>query len=248
MIKQLKQNLKRTSDAFWNLLFRHMKLFPFLKYYPKGRNHLYDILIEEKSNSDFIVFDVGANIGQSALFYNKILKKPKIYSFEPIEPTYNQFILNLKTFTNVNCFNFALGSEEKSLEIKLSNDSGYNSLKEEVFSTFDSSKTQSVEVKTIDRVAESLKIKRIDLLKIDTEGYDLEILKGAINFLKEKRIKYIFCEVSFNGEPDKGDFYQINKFLRLYDFWLCGFYDASRWGNNFTYISFYNVLFKHVEE
>jgi len=47
---------------------------------------------------------------------------------------------------------------------------------------------------------------------------------------------------------DKGDFYLINKFLRTYDFWLCGFYDVSRWGANLTHVSYYNALFKLLKE
>jgi len=248
MIKQFKNYLKRVSDGFWDFFFKRIDRFPFLKYYPKGRNHIYDILIEEKRNTDFIVFDVGANIGQSALHYNKILKNPKIYSFEPVKSTYDQLVSNTKELSNVACFNFALGSEEKLLEITLSNESGYNSLKKEVFSKFESSVKELIQVKIIDCVAASLGIDKIDILKIDTEGFDLEVIKGSINLLKERKVKYIYCEVAFNGEVDKGDFYLINKFLRTYDFWLCGFYDVSRWGANLTHVSYYNALFKLLKE
>lgn len=248
MIRKLKKHMKKASDSFWDFFFRRIETFPFLKYYPKGRNHLYDILVEEKTNSNFIVFDVGANIGQSALYYNKLLNNPKIFSFEPINTTFSKLVQNTRIFSNVKNFNFALGEKENSIEIKISDDLGYKSLKSEVFSKLALSGKQIVEIKTIDKVYNYFGIDKINLLKIDTEGYDLEVLNGAVNLLSHKKIDYIYCEVAFNNEPDKGNFYEINKLLRSYDFWLCGFYDVSRWGRNFSYVSFYNALFKHIEE
>lgn len=245
MIRKFKKYLKIAIDNFWDLLFKNVKLFSFLKHYPKGRNHLYDILIEEKTNLDFVVFDVGANIGQSALYYNKLLKNPKIYSFEPVFNTFEQLKSNINK-PNISLFNYALGANNGYCSIKLNSDCGLNSLVKEVNSKMESTAIQSVEIKTLTDLCKEIKIDRIDILKIDTEGYDLEVLKGANELLEDRKIKYIYCEVAFNNEPDKGNFYEINKILRTYDFWLCGFYEPSRWGANFSYLSFANALFKQI--
>ena len=227
--------------------FKHVKIFSFLKYYPKGKNHLYDILIEEKRNRDFIIFDVGANIGQTAKFYNSLLSKPQIYSFEPVLSTFDQLKSNIKE-SNITCFNHALGAKKGKVEILTSSKSGSNSLVKDVYSNFDTVQTEIIEVHTVDEVLKKLNLDRIDILKIDTEGFDLEVLHGSINILSSKKVKYVFCEVGFNNESNKGNFYEINKFLRKHDFWLCGFYDFYRWGDNYTYTAFCNALFKLIEE
>jgi FkbM family methyltransferase len=247
MIKKFKQKIKEFDTWFWNIFFRHVKAFPALKYYPKGRNHLYDILIEEKRNDNFIIFDVGANIGQTAKFYNSLLSKPQIYSFEPVLSTFNKLKVNIKE-SNISCFNYALGAKKEKVEIKVTNESLNNSLVSEVNLMRQTNKTEIVDVETVDGVFKEHNLNKIDVLKIDTEGYEMEVLKGARKILSNKKVKYVFCEVGFNNEPDKGDFCKISEFLRNYNFKLCGFYDTNKWGENFMYIKYVNALFKLVEE
>ena len=244
MIKQFKNYLKKVSDSFWDFFFKRIDRFPFLKYYPKGRNHIYDILIEEKRNTDFIVFDVGANIGQSALYYNKILKNPKIYSFEPVKSTFRELLSNAKEHHDIVPFQLALGSKEEKVEILLNDQSLNNSLIKEVYSKNGLEKKEIIDVKTADKFFDNLNLNKIDILKIDTEGYDLEVLKGAKSLFEHKKIKYVFCEVGFNDEKDKVNFSDINSFLKPFNFRLCGFYDTYRVGDNFTFILYMNALFK----
>ena len=247
MIAIFKQKIKDIVTWFWDIFFRHVKTFSFLKYYPKGRNHLYDILIEEKRNNEFIIFDVGANVGQTAKFYNTLLSKPQIYSFEPVLSTFIQLQSNISE-SNISCFNYALGAQQGRVEILTGSKSGSNSLVKDVYSNFKIGKTEVIEVHTVDEVFKKFNLNKIDILKIDTEGFDLEVLHGSVNVLSTKKVKYVFCEVGFNNEPNKGNFYEINKLLRKHDFWLCGFYDLYRWGDNYTYTAFCNALFKLVEE
>jgi FkbM family methyltransferase len=248
MIRKLKQKAKEFDTWFWNIFFKHVKAFPALKYYPKGRNHLYDILVEEKRNDNFVIFDIGANIGQTAKFYNNLLSKPQIYSFEPVTSTFNQLNANIKE-SNISCFEYALGAKKEKVEIVVDDsNNGLNSLVKNVYSSLNTGKTEIVEVHTVDEIFEKLNLDRIDILKIDTEGFDLEVLHGSKNVLSDRKVKYVFCEVGFNNEPNKGNFYEINKLLRKYDFWLCGFYDFYRWGDSFTYTAFCNALFKLVED
>jgi len=56
------------------------------------------------------------------------------------------------------------------------------------------SKKERVFIDTIDNYCIKKNINEIDFLKIDTEGHELEVLKGAINLLKEERIKIIQFE------------------------------------------------------
>jgi hypothetical protein len=62
-------------------------------------------------------------------------------------------------------------------------------------------------------------VERIDLLKTDTEGFDLEVLKGASSMLEAARIRFIYSEVTLNPS-NKGhtNFFDIIEFLGRFNF------------------------------
>ena len=66
-------------------------------------------------------------------------------------------------------------------------------------------------IKLDDYVREN-KIKFIDILKIDTQGYELEILKGSLNAIKNKKINCIILEIILSDTYNKNfSFYEIEK-------------------------------------
>ena len=120
--------------------------------------------------NDFsIAVDVGANVG----FWSVPLsdKFEKIISFEPIAQVYECLVENTKNLSNIKLNNFALGSENKNVNM-----------------VFDSSNTGN---SYIDGNPGNIKVKKLDdsfmpkfgLIKIDCERHELEVLKGAVNTL-----------------------------------------------------------------
>ena len=131
------------------------------------------------------IFDVGANIGQSCLSFTESFPNAQIYSFEPISDTYDNLKTNAQKYSSIHCVKSALGDEQKELEISLQPDPEANSLKV-VIENIDS-KVETITVDTGENFCRDNNIQSIDLLKIDTEGYELEVLKGFDDaFLKEK--------------------------------------------------------------
>src|SRR5262249_52326300 len=57
--------------------------------------------------------------------------------------------------------------------------------------------SSDVKLSTIDRYCADKKIERIDLLKSDTQGFELEVLKGARRMLEERRVGAIYVEITF---------------------------------------------------
>lgn len=138
---------------------------------------------------DPVIFDVGCNIGTISIWLSKIFPKGTINSFEPQRQVFYQFCgnISINNLYNVNAFNLALGSEEKFISFKEpdyfnNNDFGTFSLIEEKIPTTD--KQCNVFCTTLDKFVDNYGTTRLDLLKIDAEGMDLEILKGSIKVLE----------------------------------------------------------------
>jgi hypothetical protein len=82
-----------------------------------------------------------------------------------------------------------------------------------------------VEVKTIDQFCRDEGIERIDILKSDTQGYDLEVFKGAERTIRENRIGLIYFEIIFcDMYKNLPSFSEVYDFLTGRDFLLVSFY------------------------
>lgn len=141
-----------------------------------------------------LAVDVGANIGLHSVRFAQ--KFSQVVSFEPFSMNYECLEKNVSAFTNVKLYKKALGSINKietiSLPIDLDNSGAVS------FVDFQNSEREliheSVEIKTLDDYELSP-----DLIKIDTQNYELEVLKGARNTL-EKHKPVLIIEVG-KGKP-----------------------------------------------
>ena len=96
-----------------------------------------------------------------------------------------------------------------------------------------------VETQTLDTFCETKGIADIDILKLDVEGAELNVLKGATRKLTEKRIRLILAEVMFVAHYDGGCLFQeVSHFLSRYHYKLYNLYNLKRarngqlrWGN-----------------
>jgi len=132
-----------------------------------------------------IVVDVGANIGTLTLLSASLVKeRGKVYAFEANQKTYNKYLLKnieLNGFTNIETFCMALGDENSIAILSDLKSDGCNYI-----ITGESKNIKTVKTK-LARLADVIPstIERINLLKIDTEGYELFVLKGAGNLLEK---------------------------------------------------------------
>ena len=167
-------------------------------------------LIKKK---DPIIFDVGANKGQSIERCKKIFRNPTIHSFEPSSNEVN--ILKEKYHNDKNLIlnNFGVGEKEETLEFNVNVDSSHSSfrglipnttwLKErskqaDINSNNYTSKKVSTKIITLDEYVKKHNIENIDILKIDTQGFEDKVLIGAQNLINENRIKFIQLELIFS--------------------------------------------------
>lgn len=164
---------------------------------PIGADLFYDITQRLQYGNLDIVFDVGANEGQTLKWIKHQQPKARIYSFEPVMSTFNKLKTNANVFSNCVVENIALGEADGEKKIRLFSDySVLNSLKDELMSR--DGTEEVIHIETLDGYCTKHQIEQISLLKIDTEGYELNVLEGAEKMLAEKQIHFIYCEVGFN--------------------------------------------------
>ena len=89
-------------------------------------------------------------------------------------------------------------------------------------------KETNVDVQTIDAFCNTVGIKKIDILKSDTQGYELEVFRGAAQMMEQNRIGLIYSEVMFtNMYEDMPSFDQLYLYLTSRNFSLVSFYQFN---------------------
>lgn len=239
----------KLKPKFRKLLFKTIdkiisaKIFPLESIIPFGKNYLYDIQRYSGKKDFEIIFDVGANVGNYTARFKKYFPESKIYSFEPIRSTYNQLKNRFEKKKGVECFNLGFGRNKSILRIKLQKGSQLNSFNDTVPLDEDIESTEVVKVDTVDSFCEAHNIQSIDFLKIDVEGYELEVLEGAKNLLQNDKIQFIYSETGFSEEDSyKVSHTSLDKFIIKYGFKFCGFYETIKYGGR-KYLVYSNALY-----
>lgn len=191
------------------------------------------------------IFDVGANIGQSTKHFINDYNKATIYAFEPFLAAYNELESGYSS-TRVKCFKIALGNTIGHQEVvPFTGDlSVLNSLSEFATNT-SGGEAEKIEITTGDHFVQEHAIPQIDLLKIDTEGYEIEVLKGFKNFIDQGKIKAILCEVGFSRANQRNTHISdLMNYMELLDYHLYGMYDTENQQIKDAH-NFGNLLFIH---
>jgi FkbM family methyltransferase len=185
-------------------------------------------------NEQVVIFDVGANSGQSVLTFKSLFPTSRIHSFEPSPEIYEQLAVNVEAYDgDVLINNVGIGSvpgEQVFLENSQSEMSSF--LRPGQMGWGKIEKETVVPVITLDEYCARNEISIVDLLKIDTQGYELEVLKGCQRLMDQNRIKLIYLEVNFaelyeNLPP----FDEIFRFLVNHNFGLVSFYEFAHQGH-----------------
>lgn len=181
---------------------------------------------EELVGNNLVFFDIGANLGQTIKKMANHYPGAKIYAFEPSKNCFESLKVNFKN-NNLSLHNLAIGSSCGQLEFNEYSWSALNSLLKRAYGSAEILETYLVEVFTIDEFCKNNAVSHINLLKTDTEGYELNVLKGASEMMRQNKIQFVYVEIFFNenyiGQSSFGDIYN---FLLENRFELVRFYDV----------------------
>lgn len=191
-----------------------------------GREDMQDILRTGKPVHT--VVDAGANVGQSVQKFRQAFPQAMIYAFEPVSSVYAKLLENAGHLKQVQCLQSALGSEVGPARINIRRHDTTHTLVD----VDDALASEAVTVDTVDHFCARAKIPRIDLLKVDVEGFDLEVLKGGQGLLKSGAIEFVLVECGFTpGDARHVLFDSIRDYLSPFGFRLFGIYDQQlEWG------------------
>ena len=161
-----------------------------------------------KSNQNLVIFDVGANKGQSVNRFRSIFLDCIIHCFEPDKNACgvlkSKYLSDKKIFIN----EFALSNNNLPKNFFIyyhSTDNSFNLKNDDT-----PEKEVVVECETLDAYINKKNISRVNILKIDTQSFNKEVIEGAKNSLKNKVFDVIEIELNF------GDYYEYqNNFLEI---------------------------------
>lgn len=177
------------------------------------------------------IFEVGAADGRDCVLYTTIFPNAKVFAFEPLPDSFLKVEEKAKINKSIIPFNVAVSSQKGTANFyKTELEDASSLLQSQVTnSTFDVYQKVKgvieVQTDTIDNICKENKISKIDLLKIDAQGAELEILKGAMNIIKANNINLIYVEVQFiQLYKNAPSYHEIANLLTNNNFRLHNFY------------------------
>tara|TARA_B100000902_G_scaffold394946_1_gene452398 strand:+ start:39264 stop:40115 length:852 start_codon:yes stop_codon:yes gene_type:complete len=191
-------------------------------FYKTGEEQVIELI---KRNNIKNCLDIGAHVGE---FSKKLLeiKNMNVIAFEPMKKTFLELKkIETKYKKNFKCFNIALSNKSGKSEIFYTNPLSQLSsitinLNRINFLKNKKIKKQKILTDTLDKFSIKKKNffnKKIDFIKIDTEGHDLKVLIGATKFILLHKPKFIQIEMNYHYLFSGENLFQFSKQLKSYD-------------------------------
>lgn len=174
----------------------------------------------------YLFVDVGANHGVTARRMLDEFPGATVYAFEPAPETFATLARNVADDERIKPVQLACGSTSGTVDFHVTKNHWCSSVlapsalgKRYYGDWYDTAATVPVRIVRLDDWARAQGLTLIDFMKVDAQGYDLEVLKGAEGLLRSGAVKAINCECQFAPEYEGcATFSQVDQFLAS-----CGF-------------------------
>ena len=214
-------------------------------------------LIKDEIN---LSLDIGANVGK----YTKLLlseTNTRVIAFEPMPESFEELKkIKLEFDTRLDVYNIALGNENKIQKIffgdgKSEKASLIKNLEKLSFIGDTNINTKNVNVKKLDDLENLFDNQRIDFIKVDTEGYEYEVLSGAKKLIYNHKPKFIQIEFNWHQLLKNQTLYNLSSLLDFSEVFRILPHgnklisvDPSRPENNIYHLSNYVFIRKDISK
>ncbi len=166
--------------------------------------------------SNGIVIDSGASIGQMLMYLAQYVPQGKVLAFEPGQEAADwlQECLEKNPQLPVELIRAGLGKEVTQLKLRPMGDAHQHGAQSQISET----DGESIKIVKLAPELEARGIQTIDLWALDVEGYEIPALQGAEDWLKEKRIKALYVELSGENSQKVRDYLRgcLRKYCKDY--------------------------------
>lgn len=215
----MKALLKKATERLGGHVFSRDSL-------PTGVNWLQDIQRGMALNPAPVCFDIGANVGQTVMALREAFADAHIHAFEPFATPRQALLSATALDARVTVVPTAMGSAPGHVLVQPNRESQMSSLTGHL-QPGDGLPAESVAIDTLDRYCAHAGIDFVDVLKTDTEGYDLEVLRGAGGLLAQQRVGYVFTEVGFLAhDRQHTPFLQVVELMTGHQYRFLGLYET----------------------
>jgi FkbM family methyltransferase len=147
--------------------------------------------------SDSVVLDIGANVGLFTLQFAQKCTEGKVFAFEPSQLNADRLTRNieLNQLNNIEVLRLGVGEQvgAKLLYAIWPGNSGANRVLHDA--AYKNMAKEAIRITTLDDFVESRRLQKVDIIKIDVEGYELFVLQGGVNVIKQFR-PILFIELA----------------------------------------------------
>lgn len=171
--------------------------------------HEYSLPADYNLTNDATIVDIGGNIGAFALYASRWSKNAKIYSFEPNPQVFPLLKINTQYNSNIEKHFFGLGDKNEILTLY---QNPVNTGACSTSKSYHGASKIKIEIRNAFEVFKELNINKIDVLKIDTEGAEVSILKSLEPMLE--KINVIMLE--YHSVKDKKEILKLLKNFKSY--------------------------------
>lgn len=185
-----------------------------------------------------VLFDVGANVGQTAATLRGLFPTAVLHCFEPFPDSYQQLAVALSSDQNAHAYELALADRSGTASLTVNASPATNSLlpTDVQAGTFwgegvcDTRSHIEVRLSTLDEFCARQNIDHIDVLKLDVQGAEYAVLQGGSQALALQSIDIVYMEMimapTYTGQRSLSDYLSL---LNSFGYHLLDIYDQHRW-------------------
>ncbi|MDC0975661.1 FkbM family methyltransferase [Alphaproteobacteria bacterium] len=202
------------------------------------------------------VLDIGANVGDIAVSALNSFSEAKVICFEPVQSTFEILSNRLAPYSErVYLHNYALSNSTGQGEINITNFHGANSIMPQAKLHQDYNphvrelNKEPISLVRLDDVSNKFPARNIDIMKIDVEGFELNVLNGGRKFIT-KHVDVIIIEISLMRDVklEKQSVFDIFAFMKDAGFCLVNVFDVHNAESKPIMLAQMDCVFRHTRK